>query len=870
MRNNRRLKHYFIYTALFMAVSFVAFRHFYLNDRTFINNVNDGLVQHYKALTYYSQYLKTIFRNILINHRFVIPQWDFSIGEGADILQTLHMYAIGDPLAFFSVFFSKENMYVWYDTSIIIRLYLSGIAFSELCFYKGKEETYPVLAGSIIYVFCYWSLLNVCEHIYFLNPMIHMPLIILGVERIMNNETSHYLTLAVFISAISNFYFFYMLVLLTVIYVVARMFVKFRLDFGKMFPYIREIFFSSLLGTMMAAVILLPVVSMIIHNSRVAIDNWCGIVYKRLYYERLFAVLLSNDTSYDLCMGFASAVILSSALLLKDKREEARLLLYLMIVAAAIVFFPFLAKIMNGMSYPINRWSFAIALIAAYSVVLEWDELNKNRKYLLVMMFLVFAGGMISGWSRQPRVLVPVALCTVFYLVCQIKMNNKLKDLLKIALIVLNILFISEYDYSPMFSFRASKVATVQETKEELSSKDAAVLRDDLLCDEHTLQRYAGNHLRQNAGMLEGTYSTDFYWSLTNNNVVSTRADLALNDFASYYYQGYDDRASLYSLANVRTFVETHQGEELIPYGFEKTRDKAGYSLYENKYILPFGYTYDKYISYKEWGTLNQIDKQESLLEYVVLDKEDSNLSLKYDFSIDFDMTSDGDIEMLDHKLVVKEEKAILRIRPFGNKSGEYCLNINGLDFDDTDNYIEGNRNWIRIKTIHGNLEKNIYHFPREYQFYSGRYDYTVCYGYSEEGIDEITLVFYYPGVYTYDDLFVSCNDYKEYEKKIGKLTEDYLKELSVYENGLSGSISLDKDKFMLLSIPYSEGFKAFVDGKEVEILKANGDYMALELGAGNHEIELLYQTPFLKVGAVVSVVSMLIFFYTISRRKKK
>ena len=57
----------------------------------------DGWSQHFKALVYYSNYLRGILRHLIHDHRLVIPEWDFYIGEGGDILNALHYYVIGDP-----------------------------------------------------------------------------------------------------------------------------------------------------------------------------------------------------------------------------------------------------------------------------------------------------------------------------------------------------------------------------------------------------------------------------------------------------------------------------------------------------------------------------------------------------------------------------------------------------------------------------------------------------------------------------------------------------------------------------------------------------------------------------------------------------
>lgn len=868
IKNKTKLLYYLLYSAFFTVICLIIFRHFYLNGRTFINHTNDGLVQHYKALIYYSNYLKKIIRNIFVDHRFVIPQWDFSIGEGADILQTLHMYAIGDPLNIFSVFFNENNMYIFYDMSIIIRLFLSGVVFSELCFYKRIEDKFSILAGTLVYVFCYWSLLNVNEHIYFLNPMIYLPLIVLGVEKVLCENKALTLTIAIFVSVISNFYFFYMIVLLTIIYVVVRLLIFYQNDYKTILNKTLTIFISSLIAVGMASVILLPVISTFLSNSRASVDSWCGLFYSRFYYERLFAIFVSNDNQYDLCMGFASPTLLGISLLFKDKSKTGRLLLILCAICLLIICVPFAGKLMNGMAYPINRWSFAVALLVAYIFVYQWQSYTGNRKYLFYSMAGIFCVAMISAWSRQIRVLIPILLCIIFYAVAQATIEYRVKNVILIVVIIANVIFIAEYDYSSLGSSRYEMGAEVKEVIDEVRYSDASVLKEKLETGKNGIQRYGGNHLKMNAAMLTESYSTDFYWSLSNNDVINYREKLGLNDFASYYYRGYDGRSSLYNNANVKYFVDCGYDDEVIPYGFEKIDDVDGYGLYLNNNYLPFGYTYDNYISYNQWDKYSQIEKQEALLEYIVIDKQDSVNNPVYDFEIDYKIYGDDGVTIKDREIVVNKEKATLHLQLYNDRAGEYCLNFVGLEFEDTENIIDGNRTWIRIRTNGNNIEKSIYYFPNNYQFYSGRHDYTICYGFVEKGIDELTLSFPYPGVYSFEKLFVTCNDYDKYLEKIDKLKQDSLNNLIISDNELSGNIVVNKDKYLLLSIPFSDGWKAYVDGKKVETIRANEAYMALKLNNGPHTILMKYETPFLKIGALISLISTAIFIYSLQKKR--
>ena len=100
-----------MYTIAFALVCVVVFSDFYLSGRTLIWNY-DGWSQHYKALIYWARYMRSFLKELLFNQQLMFPEWEFALGEGNDILQTLHYYVIGDPFALGAVFVSAiSNFY---------------------------------------------------------------------------------------------------------------------------------------------------------------------------------------------------------------------------------------------------------------------------------------------------------------------------------------------------------------------------------------------------------------------------------------------------------------------------------------------------------------------------------------------------------------------------------------------------------------------------------------------------------------------------------------------------------------------------------------------------------------------------------------
>lgn len=108
MKYNKRYSWLIKYTITFIIVSLITYSLQLFYGKSFIYSevglAGDGLVQHYNALAYYGNWMWTILKNIFLEHRLSIPEFDMSIGLGGDIISTLNFYAMGDPLNLLAVF----------------------------------------------------------------------------------------------------------------------------------------------------------------------------------------------------------------------------------------------------------------------------------------------------------------------------------------------------------------------------------------------------------------------------------------------------------------------------------------------------------------------------------------------------------------------------------------------------------------------------------------------------------------------------------------------------------------------------------------------------------------------------------------------
>lgn len=946
-----RLRQYFVlYTILFAFTCFVVFCWYFIPGRTFVRE-NDGWTQHYKALVYYAKYMRYMIREILYHHRFVFPEWDFSFGEGNDILQTLHYYVIGDPFSVFSVFVPTRFLWIYYEFMILFRLYLSGIAFSCLCFYTKKNiGRYAVMAGALSYVFFYWANRNATMHPFFLNPMLYFPLIILGIEKVLQKEKIHLLILSVFFAAISNFYFFYNIVLMTALYVAIRLITKYKTDFKSMLKILLRISGGSILGTVMGGIILLPVIFDFLSDTRSNLNFAWNLVYPLSYYSRLLGSFLHGDGNYWLCMGYAAPVILAIFLLFMRKKQHW-LLKACFLSCLVIIFVPALGQILNGMSYMSNKWCWAFALLCTYIFSVMWSELMnlnvRDARKLAFALSVYFFGLLMLEYSRWLSSLSCIGVAFIFLLVIfpfeiesqQEKIQwKKQKQVVALALVIVAVSNVSFFKNAAVAGNEA-KGALSPKDIEQLMLTEVKAIEEAAYSDNETgFYRYSGRSLSHNAGILYNKSSTNYYWSLANPAITLFRSTMELLEPRAYCFRGYDDRTALISLSAVKYYVVPNNDNAPIPYGFtymdsfnvkkdvteeakKLLQDKRGeeglsdaeikvienatasiYKVYRNENALPISYAYNAILSKEHWDKLSSVEKQEAMLQSVMLaeyDGETQDNAVNYSSrSLDYTIECNGTgITLEDYGFVVTSANASAVIRFEGLADSELYFAISGLDFDGVSTYelyfcdekydplnlfsetrwnflSYADQEWTRknylfwteptetnmtLKSSSG-VSKTINYYTENHNWYSNRHDFTVNLDYTEDAVTSITVTFSAVGVYSFDSIEVICQPMNHYVEQVASLKKTTLKNIDIGTDTIYGNISLNEPKVLYFSIPYSEGWTAYVDEEKATLYQANIKNMALVLDVGEHSVKLVYHTPYLRIGAGLSAMGFIGF----------
>jgi uncharacterized membrane protein YfhO len=135
-----------------------------------------------------------------------------------------------------------------------------------------------------------------------------------------------------------------------------------------------------------------------------------------------------------------------------------------------------------------------------------------------------------------------------------------------------------------------------------------------------------------------------------------------------------------------------------------------------------------------------------------------------------------------------------------------------------------------------------------------------------ETQIIEIT----FDGQYDLTDMKVIQHSFINYESELDKLTEG-VQAYEVGTNRVECTVEADSDKILCVAAPMINGWKAYIDGEETDIMLVNSMYMGISVPKGHHEIVFKYMTPGIQVGVIISCSALLIIvLYMIFKVKKR
>ena len=212
--------------------------------------------------------------------------WNWNTDLGSNFIGSYSFYLLGSPFFWLTIPF--PNSFVPYLMGPLLILKFACSAFTAYLYIRRFTRTpFAAQLGGILYAFSGFSVYNIFFN-HFHEAIIFFPLLLLSLELLITENKRFLFALMVCICAVSNYFFFFGMVVFTVIYFFVRLFSKaIKIKFSRFLVLI----FEALLGLLLSAFILIPSIIAISGNSRISeiLLGWNAIMYGK---EQIYGNIL--------------------------------------------------------------------------------------------------------------------------------------------------------------------------------------------------------------------------------------------------------------------------------------------------------------------------------------------------------------------------------------------------------------------------------------------------------------------------------------------------------------------------------------------------------------------------------------------------
>lgn len=888
-----------IYTIVFIFVGFWVFKDFIQQGRSLVWKP-DGVSGYYGNLIYLRRSIMDIWNNICSGKGLDFSSFDFSVSLGRDVSQRF-ISTIFNPIQIVACFWPIERIELLYVIGIILRYYFTGLAFSVYVS-RFKRNLWPTLLGAILYTFCGFAIFAGLRHPFMQGMMAVFPLLLVGIEKVLNKESPVLLILMTFFGTVLSIYTLYMMTIVAFIYALIRFFNIYQKH--RVIEFLK-CFFSCVgcyaLGALMGAVTWIPTMFGYAASGRIGntetLDLKNLLSYGKSYYEGLVKYFVAGDMTIGswTCLGFSVIAVPMLIILFLQKSKKEKWTKELFIVFSLLLCIPIFGFMTSGFNNIFNRWCFAYGLCIALIIVFQIEKLDSLTKREIKITSAIILGYILlllwmGNLKTERKILYSVILLFIIILIMFGFWSLKKKQqrfLLKcgcyfvsIISVIVNADFVyGTYgdNYAKEFSgYGKAYGLFVNSAMESVAS----YLEEN---EDDSFYRVGSNDVSlatdNSAALLGVNGLSDFNSAevIYNNYLIETENS---GIYDTTVRLGMDNRAMQLALASVKYYGVSYKNKNLAPYGYSRldtVKRSSGKKdiVYINENALPLGYTYNSYISREDYEELSALDRQEALMQSVLLEEDTQFVGEK-----ELDLTSHeqqinsielSDIEWEGDELTVSAGGTMTISFEQTEADAEVYVRLIGYGTQEDNTTltwtVSAKTDGVSTKTVLTSAQ-NPYTTRTE-----GR---LINLGSHEDGINEVVLGFASGGDFLLESVEIWSQPMDHFVEQVNELKEEALENISMIDNTIQGNITVSEDKVLCLSIPYSSvnGWDAYIDGQPVELLQANTVYMGILLEPGEHTLFMEYHSPGVKECAVISLTGICIFIifvvFIIIKKKKK
>ena len=769
-------------------------------------------------------------------------------------------YYLASPFSLIPVILPRTFILSALKIMQLLKLGTAGITFSVFAKNYRKNNNVTIILFAIAYSLASYNIVQLMNPMW-LDGAIYLPIIIMGIEKLIDKKTVSLLVISLALMFISNFYIGYMLGIFTCIYLVYFYIIHNNNFTAKgFFEILCKFIISAIIAIMISFIIILPVYKSLemgkleFSQPDFTLKSQFTVIafltkllpfsYDTVRPEGLPSIYCSTITIILVPLYFLNSNI-------KIKQKICNLCLLVTVFMCMylspidIAFHGF--QVPNWLPF---RYSFVFSFIIIILAMESFNNLKgislKNIAATLfaIIIFLIYLEDKGTINTDPIKTLLPVFLFSITYSVMLCVKKSKKLPLVSLFFIIILLCEegLSIYDtikkidkdviYSKYSSYQ-QYIIDGRDTVNILNQKDKTLFRS-----EKTFFRTVNDNM---AFGLKGVSHSSSTLNSSTINFLNKMGYTASSNFSKY--TGHTPVSD--SLLAIKYILSQNNAVDNYSYVFTNKNT----AVYINENALSIGYMCDTNMNSVKFDEYNPFNNQNILANAMTGNNSDIFIRQLPDF-VDYENIEVSHAE--DHICFYRTDTNIDSIIT-------YTLTAQS---DGTMYMFFPSRYQREMNiTINNNTSYNYYENENYYIAEAGNF---------KKG-DKIyvSLKLLKDDLYMYDQYFYFL-DQNAFENAITKLKSQQLDIVSYTDTYINAKIKAENNQVMFTSIPFEEGWKVFVDGKNVKPQKLLDTFLGVPLTQGEHEIIIKFRPTYLFVAAIITIIGLALLVLVIIFEHRK
>ncbi len=749
------------------------------------------------------------FRQIFYSTGKFIPNLAFHVGAGENIFNFAY-YGLMSPIILVSYLVPFIKMKLFMIISGIILYLLSGIFMFKFINKNFHNDKYAFYA-SIIFLTLPILTYHFHHHIMFVFYIPFLLLALIEVDNYIDTNRSFKLIIYILCIILVNYYYSVSALLTIFVYYIYKLILKKKFNI----KYLIKMISIFVIPIMISAFILLPVGYTILNANRF-INN----VSQEITTLNLFIINFKELFYSAFSLGLSGIFFIALFGNLYNKKKNASN--YFLNISLIVLLIPIFMYALNGFLYIRGKSLIPLSILYIYAFLLfiknlkhiDFYKLTKTILIVLIIVCLLNRGNafyiieiIFSGYVLQK------------YLSNRRKYNKMFYGYILLVSLVSSLVFNYRFEDNISIKNNIDYNNYVHNIEELSKVKSKGYYRTDNIYESNLLVNKVFNDNYLSNSMYSSTYNYDYYnfYNSFGNNIMY-RNNLVLTG---------SDNELFYTFMGSKYLINS---KDKYMY-YKKIKSKDGISLYYNKDAYPLVYTSKKLGSSKTYNSLSFPYNMEYIMNNTVIKDND-------DINYESNIKEYYDSKIKDNYKFVNEDIVHKKIKLDKSVKGKmlyisFDMNYND-EYEDSYITINGVKNLLTCKRWRYYNNNN--NFKYVLYMTNNKLDIELS-----EGIFDISNIKIY-----YSDKII--NKYKQ----IDNLKFDYKNSV------ITGSYNnKSNDKYLVTSIPYDDGFKAYINGNRVDIVKVNKSFIGFKLNENMNNIKITYESPWYKEGNFISLIGL-------------